>query len=681
MGEPELPFFFQKSSRCHSVSRPCPFPVPTHSMKSRSADQQAYDARRSNIGRMEIPPDSVPLLEIPRASYDSPPHPYRWIQLMFVAALNFLGDLQCFSLCPLRTGITRTYNIDHLYVNGIPNVSNLVTIWLIASLPSLMLFGVLLKQIGQKNVLFLGAFLLFLGSLVKTQVDFELGFFLMGLSQPMYQISSVTHSALWHPKSERVTATALLMGSDQLGIGCAFLFAIFVNSAEELGRYMQVLNWISFLLFVAVVAGGVKSYENANGKDYGAHNQDNEEAAFVGGGGAPEKNVSNPLPNQRGFESAVNENARFPGNENNAYDLKRSYYDEIGEIATQASPSNVSCVNNVPHDGYEQRRFGFDDTSSIVGCDGYEEILDFDSKMRGDHSIATMKSRKLQRYEALDAFVDKAKESYNLTLQDAKSAFSKFGFMHSATVFILSSSMIDVLSVNIDIIFVSNGYDTNLASLIGFLFQVVILISSYFAGRYVDRTQKYYMTCKRLLVSSVFSLTVFATLMSDNGEFGESSLGRGGFYIVFLLFVFVLGASLGPLQPVGTEMAVEQVFPLSEAMVLQLFLMLANIFGAILVPIFEFAQTYDAEDGLNVSLYILAFCSAACLLAFQFSEYNAHQITLKRAKQNARYKTSGVPSPNKNLITGRTVVRFNRMRGELVVESVPVIDNKTTINV
>ena len=144
-------------------------------------------------------------------------------------------------------------------------------------------------------------------------------------------------------------------------------------------------------------------------------------------------------------------------------------------------------------------------------------------------------------------------------------------------------------SVNIDIIFVANGYDTNIASLIGFVFQVVILVASFFVGRNVDRTQKYYGSLKYLLIASMISLTVFATLMSKNGEIGDATLT--GLLQMFLgVFVFTLAASLGPMQPVGTEMAVEIVFPKSEALVLQLFMLCSNAFGALLVPIFEVAQ-------------------------------------------------------------------------------------------
>lgn len=194
----------------------------------------------------------------------------------------------------------------------------------------------------------------------------------------------------------------------------------------------------------------------------------------------------------------------------------------------------------------------------------------------------------------------------------------------------LSASIIDVLSVNVNVIFVANDFSANTAALIGFFFQAVILVSSFFVGRQVDKTSSYYASLKLLLVTSSVSLTIFAALMSKNGEVATGD-GMGVVFRVFLgVFVFLMAASLGPMQPVSTELAVDIVFPMSEALVLQLFMLSANAFGAVLVPIFELAQRFQGSEGLNLSLYILAFLFALCIIFFQFSDYDHDMMRLEQ---------------------------------------------------
>ena len=77
------------------------------------------------------------------------------------------------------------------------------------------------------------------------------GFFLVGLSQPLYQCTPALLSASWFPENERTMATGVALNSNQLGIGCAFVFGtMLVSSEEDILPYFGLLSLISTITFV-----------------------------------------------------------------------------------------------------------------------------------------------------------------------------------------------------------------------------------------------------------------------------------------------------------------------------------------------------------------------------------------------------------------------------------------------
>jgi len=78
-----------------------------------------------------------------------------------------------------------------------------------------------------------------------------LGFFLVGLSQPLYQCTPALLSASWFPENERTMATGVALNSNQLGIGCAFVFGtILVETKEDIIPYFGLLSVISAIVFI-----------------------------------------------------------------------------------------------------------------------------------------------------------------------------------------------------------------------------------------------------------------------------------------------------------------------------------------------------------------------------------------------------------------------------------------------
>jgi hypothetical protein len=80
-----------------------------------------------------------------------------------------------------------------------------------------------------------------------------LGFFLVGLSQPLYQCTPALLSASWFPEHERTMATGVALNSNQLGIGCAFIFGtMLVTTEDDILPYFGLLSLLSTITFVGV---------------------------------------------------------------------------------------------------------------------------------------------------------------------------------------------------------------------------------------------------------------------------------------------------------------------------------------------------------------------------------------------------------------------------------------------
>lgn len=108
------------------------------------------------------------------------------------------------------------------------------------------------------------------GSIVKSggmppiiQADLEkgqgewrvyLGFFVVGLSQPLYQCTPALLSASWFPEQERTMATGVALNSNQVGIGFAFIFGtMLVSHSDDIPSYFGLLSIIATITFLGVL--------------------------------------------------------------------------------------------------------------------------------------------------------------------------------------------------------------------------------------------------------------------------------------------------------------------------------------------------------------------------------------------------------------------------------------------
>eukprot|EP00522_Entomoneis_paludosa_P018925 CAMPEP_0172444332 /NCGR_PEP_ID=MMETSP1065-20121228/4383_1 /TAXON_ID=265537 /ORGANISM="Amphiprora paludosa, Strain CCMP125" /LENGTH=1048 /DNA_ID=CAMNT_0013194821 /DNA_START=135 /DNA_END=3281 /DNA_ORIENTATION=+ len=182
----------------------------------------------------------------------------RWVMLMYMSLLNLLSDWTCYSVAPIALLTQEAF--------GEIDPEQLVTIFLAANAVASGCEPIILSRLGLRRTVLFGALLLMVGSIIKSggmppivASDLEkghgewrvyVGFFLVGLSQPLYQCTPALLSASWFPENERTMATGVALNANQLGIGFAFIFGtLLVADSDDIPQYFGVLSIISTITF------------------------------------------------------------------------------------------------------------------------------------------------------------------------------------------------------------------------------------------------------------------------------------------------------------------------------------------------------------------------------------------------------------------------------------------------
>ena len=183
----------------------------------------------------------------------------RWVMLMYMSVLNLLSDWTCYSVAPISILTSEAF--------GKINPEQLVVVFLGANAIATACEPIILSRLGLRRTVVFGALLLMIGSIVKSgglppivqptltkgQGEWRvyLGFFLVGLSQPLYQCTPALLSASWFPERERTMATGVALNANQLGIGFAFIFGtLLVATSDDIVRYFGLLSFISTVTFL-----------------------------------------------------------------------------------------------------------------------------------------------------------------------------------------------------------------------------------------------------------------------------------------------------------------------------------------------------------------------------------------------------------------------------------------------
>jgi hypothetical protein len=186
----------------------------------------------------------------------------RWLMLFYMSALNLLSDWTCYSVAPIAILTKEAF--------GAIDPEQLVVIFLVANAIATACEPIILARLGLRRTVLFGALLLMFGSIIKSGgvppiIQAELheghdewrlyvGFFLVGLSQPLYQCTPALLSASWFPEKERTMATGVALNANQLGIGFAFIFGtLLVSVKEDIAPYFGLLSLISTIAFMGTL--------------------------------------------------------------------------------------------------------------------------------------------------------------------------------------------------------------------------------------------------------------------------------------------------------------------------------------------------------------------------------------------------------------------------------------------
>jgi MFS family permease len=179
-----------------------------------------------------------------------------------MSILNLLSDWTCYSVAPIALLTEEAF--------GEINAEQLVVVFLIANGIATACEPIILSRLGLRRTILFGSLLLMIGSIVKSggmppiiQADLKkgqgewrvyLGFFLVGLSQPLYQCTPALLSASWFPEAERTLATGVALNANQLGIGFAFIFGtMLVETSDDIPKYFGLLSILSTLTFLGTL--------------------------------------------------------------------------------------------------------------------------------------------------------------------------------------------------------------------------------------------------------------------------------------------------------------------------------------------------------------------------------------------------------------------------------------------
>jgi hypothetical protein len=322
----------------------------------------------------------------------------------------------------------------------------------------------------------LGSVLLAAGSIIKTgcfasalgvseMACVMLGTLVVGFSQPMYQCTPALLSSTWFPNNERTLATSLALNSNQLGIGFAFAVGVmWVSEPEDipgyfvfLGAMCVVVSVLAFFLF----------------KD------------------APPTPPSN--------------SARGPGGGPARVPPLR-----VGSIAkkpAQAPPATPSPPV-FPIAGTPEHPSGF---ISPISAASYQNATPThgnppgqETEEDGSHPGYQIDTSFIQNYakRSDDSGSDCDSDEETVMRYDAEflSDFFKPGFSHTVVAFAVSAIVINTVSTYMDALLAARGHSRAYTGSVGFAFQIVVMISSFFVGGYTDTTRHYYGVVMTLLV-------------------------------------------------------------------------------------------------------------------------------------------------------------------------------------
>lgn len=150
-------------------------------------------------------------------------------------------------------------------------------------------------------------------------------------------------------------------------------------------------------------------------------------------------------------------------------------------------------------------------------------------------------------------------------------AFSHSGFWHTIVAFSLAECIVNALSALLDEFLSVTTFSKTQIGFIGAAFIVSSLVGGQLVSQKVDKMRNHKTVSLICLLLTAVSIAVFQLVPKVKVQ-------------ATLLSLLVLGAVLGPIQPVVLELGVECSYPTSEATVAALQQLCGNLLSAVAVP-------------------------------------------------------------------------------------------------
>ena len=617
-------------------------------------------------------------------------YPKRWIMLLYLSTLNLLSDWTGLSVAPISTITIWAYNSNDDYIYAKDNdiqrfiqPEALVTCFLVASSVGTALEPWILGRLGLRRTIVLGAFFNMVGNLVKSgglppvlhftnwhhgmpgAYALYLGFFFVGFANPLFQCTPALLSAAWFPNNERTLATSIMLNSNQLGVGLAFIVgALYVQSPSQIVNYFGLLSLFSVLAFI----GTAIQLEDAPPTPPSGSSRIMR--------GTFEVSVRDIL--HRASSSLLVVNDGVGGGNEDCHRSNSAKYDfvssndvwkkGIGSNKINASARSLlrrhvssQCNNQSPIAAstklYSSAHDSSNDQQLLLGSP--YTIIDESSSSSSYYDSEYY-------YDGAEPTVTQTSHHLNIDIRDdqvfraARACFASNGFSHCLVMFTCVGIIINVLSTYLDYL-VRGDYNNQqeqqsennnistasiYVAIIGALFQLIIMISSILVGTITDRSRSYFVITLVLAVLSVIALAECGVSLDEH---------RAGNVRWSLL---VVSGCLGPLLPITAELAVESVYPLSENTVLVILQLSCSFFSALFIPLFKFVsnvgvsanateETPSNDDGTALvlgsgrppytfSFYLLIVIAASSAVYFAtFSgRYLRYEAEMAKKRQN-----------------------------------------------
>ncbi|KAL3769913.1 hypothetical protein ACHAW5_002688 [Stephanodiscus triporus] len=607
-------------------------------------------------------------------------YPSRWIMLMFVSVLNLLGGWTCYIVSPISELSTTTLDVDS---------DGLVAIYFAAAAIAGVAEPVILRRLGLRRTVLLGALLLMTGNMVKcggcasdvnstNRWHLYFGTILAGSSGPLYQSTPFLLITSWFPQRERTVAAGVAMYSNHFGIGCSFVFGTrFVRTGGDLFPYFHFLSVVSTIAFVAVAmqfsdcpptppSGTARVIRGTVERPIFVANPHNGMLHCEPSGN--DRKVTHLLPSAGSFESigktlgssvsdystiamlppsapggsaghAVTDEATSEyaplarGTVNNKASTRQSYGSAGSRLTKSERNDDVSALSS-PFPNLKS----FDEASR--GAMPFQPWLEFYSYNYDSKTFQPKDHLPPTSDDGAEPIMTQTPRHLDIDICDdqiwrsIRACFGRRGFAHCLAVYAMSAIVINTIAAFIYHLVTLKGAGTDYVGIVGGAFQLMVVISSVMCRRLAGGSQRFYMNIATLLLSlSALTLALCG-----------ANLGSGVRLWLNLLLVAVF---ISPLQPLTTQLGAEFVFPLSESTVVVIQQLFSNLMSACTIPVFKalrHALVTAPDFTFSFCLFVLMLASSTIYFASFYAEYSHREEEKKREFTRIRLEQSQPPN-------------------------------------